>query len=136
MFFRKQYWEYGPIYFPIKMFLKKHVKSLRNHFPVERTLSLKKGIKAITCSCHREEIEIREKYQIVKKRWHFHCYWMLNMKHLLSLVKDTQQIYLLLDNMVQIFFCKIVGSYDLCSSCVAKRYAINFRVMSLVFKKM
>ena len=61
------------------MFLKKHVKSLWSHFPVERTLYLKKGIKVITCSCHREEIEIKEKYQIVKKTLTFSL--LLNVEH-------------------------------------------------------
>ena len=60
--------------------------------------SKKKMIKIIAYPCHREQIEVREKDQIVKK-------------------------------------LKSVDPYELCSSCVVKRYILNFRAIKFCMRE-
>ena len=66
---------------------------------------------------------------------HFHCHCNVEHKTFVITCQGHPTLYLLLDDMVQKCYCKSAGLYKLCSSCVAKRYVLNFRAIKFCMRE-
>ena len=81
------------------------------------------------------KLKSEKKDKILKKLRHIHCHCNVKHETFVFTCQEHPTIYPLPDDMVQKCFCKNVGPYDLCSSCVGKRYIINFRTMKFCMRK-